>query len=97
MEEVVMSEEPVDPVAVRERQAAEADDAAFSAPDPLEHHYESGGPLDAQHASSTGDFRVDSALSRLEELAGVPVAEHVDVYDDVHAQLRAALADLDER
>ena len=46
---------------------------------------------------STGEFRVDSALSRLEELAGVPVEEHVAVYDDIHAQLKGALADLDER
>lgn len=48
-------------------------------------------------AVSTGEFRVDSALSRLKELAGVPVAEHVAVYDDIHAQLKGALADLDER
>jgi hypothetical protein len=45
----------------------------------------------------TGDYRVDVALSRLAELPGLPVVEHVAVYDDVHAQIQSALADLDER
>ena len=78
-----MSEESVDP-------EAELHSAELREPD-LE------PAPDLPHAASTGDFRVDSALSRLEELAGVPIAEHVAVYDDVHAQLRVALADLDER
>ena len=80
-----MSEESVDPAARAELQSME----------PVEQDLDSA--LELPHAPSTGDFRVDSALSRLEELAGVPVAEHVAVYDDVHAQLRVALADLDER
>lgn len=45
----------------------------------------------------TGDYAVDVALSRLRELAGLPVADHVAVFADVHAQLHGALADLDER
>jgi hypothetical protein len=45
----------------------------------------------------TGDYRVDVALSRLAELRGLPVVEHVAVYEDVHAQIQTALADLDER
>jgi hypothetical protein len=48
-------------------------------------------------APATGDYRVDVALSRLAELRGLPVSEHVAVYEDVHAQIQTALADLDER
>jgi hypothetical protein len=48
-------------------------------------------------AAATGDYRVDVALSRLAELRGLPVVEHVAVYEDVHAQIQTALADLDER
>lgn len=43
----------------------------------------------------TGDPRVDDALSRLEELAQLPVTEHLSVYEDVHRRLHDALADLD--
>lgn len=45
----------------------------------------------------TGEYAVDAALSRLEELRGVPVAEHVAIFDGVHQSLQAALADLDGR
>ena len=44
----------------------------------------------------TGDPRVDAALDRLAELEGAPVAEHVEVYTDIHARLNRALADLGE-
>lgn len=54
-------------------------------------------PAEMAPVTATGDYRVDVALSRVEELAGLPVAEHVAVYDDMHQQLQSALADLDER
>lgn len=41
----------------------------------------------------TGDPRVDAALDRLGELDSVPVAEHVDVFTDIHGRLTGALAD----
>lgn len=44
----------------------------------------------------TGVDAVDVAVRRLGELADRPVAEHVDVLDDVHRRLQGALADLDE-
>lgn len=44
----------------------------------------------------TGEPRVDAALDRLAELAGAPVAEHVEVFADIHARLTGALADLGE-
>ena len=39
---------------------------------------------------------VETALTRLEELAERPVTEHVAVYDEVHRLLQDALAALDE-
>ncbi|MDQ1726470.1 MAG: hypothetical protein QOK14_515, partial [Frankiaceae bacterium] len=50
----------------------------------------------SREVTSTGEYRVDVALTRLQELPGLPVGDHVAVFDDVHAQLQAALADLDE-
>jgi hypothetical protein len=38
----------------------------------------------------------DDVSTRLDELEGRPVAEHVEVYDGVHRQLQDALATLDE-
>lgn len=43
----------------------------------------------------TGDARVDAATARLDELADLPTADHVAVYDDVHQRLQDALADAD--
>ncbi|MDR0343594.1 MAG: hypothetical protein LBI49_10905 [Nocardiopsaceae bacterium] len=44
---------------------------------------------------ATGDPRVDGALSRLDDLAGLPVAEHPAVFEQVHQRLAEALGDLD--
>lgn len=49
--------------------------------------------LAAQDPESLGDPRVDAAVRRLTDLSERPVAEHVEVFEDVHAQLRAALED----
>lgn len=40
---------------------------------------------------SSGDARVDGAVERLVELADRPVSDHVEVFDDIHGRLRAAL------
>ena len=40
--------------------------------------------------------QVQAALTRLEALEGAPVAEHVEVFDEVHRLLQDALATLDE-
>jgi sirohydrochlorin ferrochelatase len=45
---------------------------------------------------ATGDPRVDEALGRLDELAGLPVTEHPAVFEHVHARLAEALGDLDQ-
>jgi hypothetical protein len=45
----------------------------------------------------TGVASVDEALIGLSDLDGLPIAEHVAVYDRVHKQLQDSLADLDGR
>lgn len=42
----------------------------------------------------TGEARVDDALGRLADLQGLPVHEHVDVFEDVQRRLHDTLADL---
>ena len=43
----------------------------------------------------TGDERVDAALSRFDELAAAPVADHVEVFEDVQRRLQDVLASVD--
>lgn len=45
----------------------------------------------------TGDARVDAATARLGDLAELPTADHVAIYDDVHRRLQDALADAEVR
>ena len=49
----------------------------------------------ARPRPSTGDPRVDDAVARLDDLAGLPVAEHLAVFEYVHERLTEALGDLD--
>ena len=53
------------------------------------------GPLVPRARPSTGDARVDDAVARLDDLPGLPVAEHLAVFEYVHARLTEALGDLD--
>jgi hypothetical protein len=53
-------------------------------------------PPVASESPTTGDARVDAALTKLADLDGLPVTEHVPVYDEVNRLLQDALADLDE-
>ncbi len=43
--------------------------------------------------SPTGDVRVDSAAELVQALPGLPLAEHQQVFEDVHRRLHDALAD----
>lgn len=43
------------------------------------------------------DARVEDALSRLAELDGLPLAEQVGVFRDIHQRLAAVLADPDSQ
>ena len=53
------------------------------------------GPLAARARPATGDARVDDAIARLDDLPGLPLAEHLAVFEYVHERLTAALGDLD--
>lgn len=45
--------------------------------------------------NGTGDPRVDDALARLDDLAALPLDEHIAVFDEVSRRLHDALASLD--
>lgn len=47
-------------------------------------------------SASFGDTRVDGVLDRLEGLTDLPVEDHPEVYNAIHARLRAMLTGLDE-
>jgi hypothetical protein len=55
-------------------------------------------PVEARAVADppTGDAAVDEALSRLGELDGLPVRDHVAVLDAVHAALQDRLADVED-
>jgi hypothetical protein len=40
---------------------------------------------------TTGHAEIDTALRRLDELDGLPVQQHGEVYDELHGRLRDAL------
>jgi hypothetical protein len=65
------------------------DAAADSADDPI-----TGADRDGP-APATGEPRVDAALRLLERLPGLPVSEHSQLFEQVHAQLSDVLGELD--
>jgi hypothetical protein len=60
-----------------------------------------GGPPSAPGAPGapdlpvTGEPRVDAALKLLERLPGLPVSDHPELFEQVHAQLSEVLGELD--
>jgi hypothetical protein len=50
-----------------------------------------------QPAPTSIDPRVDDALSRLAEIDGLPLAEQVQVFTDIHRRLAGVLADPDSQ
>ncbi|HTA10240.1 MAG TPA: hypothetical protein VK836_17100 [Streptosporangiaceae bacterium] len=56
---------------------------------------EAGRAIPADPAPSTGEPRVDAALRLLDRLDGLPVSEHPDLFEQVHAQLSDVLGELD--
>jgi hypothetical protein len=49
----------------------------------------------APELPGTGEPRVDAALKLLERLPGLPVSEHPQLFEQVHAQLSEVLGELD--
>ncbi|MFI0408375.1 hypothetical protein [Actinomadura sp. 3N508] len=68
-----------------------AEHAAQAPPAPEEPEFPAVPPPDP-----TGDPRVDAAVARLGELGARPVAEHVEIYEDVHQRLQELLASADQ-
>ena len=52
-------------------------------------------PVVPRARPATGDPRVDDAVARLDDLAGLPLAEHLAVFEYVHERLTEALGDLE--
>jgi hypothetical protein len=52
-------------------------------------------PVQAEPVPQTGELRVDAALKLLDRLPGLPVSEHSDLFEQVHAQLSEVLGELD--
>ena len=49
----------------------------------------------AADVPATGEPRVDAALKLLERLPGLPVSDHAELFEQVHAQLSEVLGELD--
>jgi hypothetical protein len=49
----------------------------------------------APETPATGEPRVDAALKLLERLPGMPVSDHPQLFEQVHAQLSEVLGELD--
>ncbi len=45
---------------------------------------------------ATGDASVDAAMQRLADVNEMPVAEHLEVFDDVHRRLQDVLSETHE-
>ncbi len=58
---------------------------------------ETGAPDGAaeMQVAATGQPRVDAALRLLDRLPGLPVSEHPELFEQVHAQLSEVLGELD--
>lgn len=55
------------------------------------------GPAEDEVAArrATGEPRVDAALRLLDRLPGLPVSDHPELFEQVHAQLTDVLGELD--
>jgi hypothetical protein len=70
-------------------EAGRPDAGSQSSPD------ETGRPGPGAGGLSTGEPRVDAALQLLDRLPGLPVSEHPELFEQVHAQLTEVLGELD--
>jgi hypothetical protein len=75
--------EPGESIAQDAGNAGNADNVRIAGPD---------GPPSPE---PTGDERVDAAMTRFEALTAVPVADHVEIFEDVQRRLQDVLASVD--
>ena len=54
-------------------------------------------PSSGPQAAPTGEPSVDAMIARLDGLDGLPLDQHVAVFEDTHAGLRRVLSELDAR
>jgi hypothetical protein len=54
-----------------------------------------GAATGEAHVISAGEPPVDAMISRLDGLDGLPLEQHVAVFEDTHAGLRQVLSELD--
>ena len=50
---------------------------------------------EAEIRPGTGEPRVDAALRLLDRLPGLPVSDHPELFEEIHAQLTEVLGELD--
>jgi hypothetical protein len=76
---------------------AAGDLAGRPEPDPQAAGDLAGPPPGAEAAArpATGEPRVDAALRLLDRLPGLPVSDHPELFEHVHAQLTDVLGELD--
>jgi hypothetical protein len=74
-------------------QVSDEDDRGNGAatPDPVA----AGNEGSIEDEPGTGDERVDAALRLLDRLPGLPVSEHPQLFEQVHAQLSEVLGELE--
>jgi hypothetical protein len=80
--------QPADHVTPSEQPLAASEPAREEATDSRAGEFDLG-------VTVTGHAGVDAALSRLGELGALPTADHVEVYERVHADLHEVLSELD--
>jgi hypothetical protein len=54
-----------------------------------------GVPTETATEQTTGEPRVDAALKLLERLPGLPVSDHPELFEQVHARLSEVLDELE--
>jgi hypothetical protein len=63
--------------------------------EPAEADWPANGDEGAGTSTGTGEPRVDAALKLLDRLPGLPVSDHPELFEQVHAQLTEVLGELD--
>jgi hypothetical protein len=74
---------------------ASAPEAGRAVPAGLTSSAPEGRAVPPDSVPPTGEPRVDAALKLLDRLDGLPVSEHPDLFEQVHAQLSDVLGELD--
>jgi hypothetical protein len=91
----VSSSEALPPAAAVPGPAAAARTTAASAPAEASTAGEASAPTDADPAPELSPERIAERVAVLDAVGELPLAEHVEVYQRLHAELQSALAEID--